>query len=334
MDRITPQREVQPPQMHRRGTPLMAPAPRPSVISTTHTNMEPQQRLFPEIHQRPTHSVRCSTASDQGGVVHKLCRSHTLRLACGKTLQICCARPTKITGLPSGLKCWPSSVVLLHLFAHTNIVRGKTVLELGAGAGLAGLAACVAGGAKHTVLTYCDRLVLRLLEHNLSLNYRAIPTGNTATIRRLDWTSQVDMDELLSVECARLRGGFDVLLASENTYSPEAIRAFWRAACFLLHEDGVLVVARELRTNGLETSIMDGAAEAGFAMQAVPLASFMPDWPDARCQIPDATRTLTARCQMPGPQGSHRPEAPEPCEWDRYHVHVCKRKGTPPTTND
>jgi len=212
----------------------------------------------------------------------------------------------RIAGIPSGLRCWPSSVVLMHLLAQSNLVRDKVVLELGAGTGLAGLSACLVGGARRTVLSDCERLVLRLLKHNIELNQ-----CEAATVRRLDWGSQVDIEEVLEEE----EQGFDVLLASENTYCAEAIRSFWRAAATLLRDNGTVLLAREIRMHTLESAILDGGTQAGFIMQEIPLADFMPDV--STSTVPQTWRGAG------GFSGSNRPEAPGPCEWPRYRLHMC-----------
>ena len=53
-------------------------------------------------------------------------------------------------------------------------------------------------------------------------------------------------------------GGFDVVVACENSYDANNIRPLWRAASRLLHADGVLILARELRWGMLEDAIARG----------------------------------------------------------------------------
>ena len=51
-------------------------------------------------------------------------------------------------------RLWPTSLVLTrYLCAHPELVAGKRVVELGAGAGCVGLA-CAALGAEHVVITW------------------------------------------------------------------------------------------------------------------------------------------------------------------------------------
>merc|ERR1711865_693696 len=164
--------------------------------------------------QLPQSAVRCQTAAAEEQV--GLCRGsrrHVLKLAGDRQIELCCARPAVQgkTGMPSGLKCWPCAVVLLHLLSSTDWVKGKTVLELGAGPGLAGLGAALFGGARSTVLTDCNKQVLRLLKHNVMLNHAA-----AVTVAQLDFTSRFEIEELM--EELGMGVGVDVVLACEGTY--------------------------------------------------------------------------------------------------------------------
>eukprot|EP00644_Phytophthora_capsici_P001906 jgi/Phyca11/6817/fgenesh1_pm.PHYCAscaffold_14_\ len=69
----------------------------------------------------------------------------------------------------TGQVVWPVSIFLAwYLVAHRDDIAGKTVVELGAGAGLSGLVA--SQFAAHTALTDGNDIVLELLEENAKVN--------------------------------------------------------------------------------------------------------------------------------------------------------------------
>jgi len=265
--------------------------------------------------QLPQSAVRCQTAAAEEQV--GLCRGsrrHVLKLAGDRQIELCCARPAVQgkTGMPSGLKCWPCAVVLLHLLSSTDWVKGKTVLELGAGPGLAGLGAALFGGARSTVLTDCNKQVLRLLKHNVMLNHAA-----AVTVAQLDFTSRFEIEELM--EELGMGVGVDVVLACEVTYDAETIRAFWRAVDQLLAPSGILIVARELRANRLETALSDCATQMGFVMEPpIALDDLLPEL------------SKPAGSQSSRPSGStyksNRPELPTNVDPSRFQFNVCRRQ--------
>ncbi|VDN52340.1 unnamed protein product [Dracunculus medinensis] len=72
----------------------------------------------------------------------------------------------------TGLCCWQSACHLAHYFLGkgSNSVRGKHVLELGAGCGLVGIALAIAGLAKSITISDGNADVFKLLKHNISTN--------------------------------------------------------------------------------------------------------------------------------------------------------------------
>ena len=82
-------------------------------------------------------------------------------------------------------KVWPAAVILARwLWLHPWIVRGRRVLELGAGVGTAGLAAARAG-ARRVVLTDINGTALRLARDNATINGAQVAAA--AHVAHLDW---------------------------------------------------------------------------------------------------------------------------------------------------
>ena len=70
------------------------------------------------------------------------------------------------TGDPYGAVLWPASLtVASHLLEEDDLVRGKRMLELGAGTGLVSIAAALQGKAQSILATDYEQIPLQLLEY-------------------------------------------------------------------------------------------------------------------------------------------------------------------------
>lgn len=105
--------------------------------------------------------------------------------------------------IPYWADVWPSAVaVAQHLLAHPEAVGGMRVLELGAGLGMAGVAAVLAGAAHVTAADLMPD-ALELAEANARLN--AVPAERHRTAR-FDW------------RCDAPPAGTQLLLAADILY--------------------------------------------------------------------------------------------------------------------
>lgn len=103
---------------------------------------------------------------------------------------------------PYGLALWPASIVLAHeLISRAAELRGRRVLELGAGTGLSGIVAATYGA--HVVQT--DRLEAALTIGRLNAERNGVPA---IEYRLADWTAWTDT--------AR----YDVILGADVIYAP------------------------------------------------------------------------------------------------------------------
>eukprot|EP01104_Vermistella_antarctica_P013588 TRINITY_DN4138_c0_g1_i3.p1 TRINITY_DN4138_c0_g1~~TRINITY_DN4138_c0_g1_i3.p1 ORF type:complete len:238 (+),score=54.30 TRINITY_DN4138_c0_g1_i3:219-932(+) len=121
----------------------------------------------------------------------------------------------------TGTKVWESSVVLSKYLEHTrrrNPLKGKKVVELGAGCGIVGMTAGVLGGR----VTCTDiQPAFSLLKTNVDRNKDAIESagnGGNCVCIPLDWTKPLDSNAFSPP--------YNVILASECVYAREIIRPF------------------------------------------------------------------------------------------------------------
>lgn len=139
-------------------------------------------------------------------------------------------------------KVWPAALSFgAHLAAHPELVRGKRVVELGAGSGVAGIM-CAAFGAKHVWLTDLPG-ALPLIETNCARNEHC---ASLCTIAPCRWGDEADIAAL------RLSSGgaaFDVVIASELVYkqAPETFDALIETMQALSHERSTVLVVYEFR---------------------------------------------------------------------------------------
>lgn len=119
--------------------------------------------------------------------------------------------------LPYGVSLWPSAIALAHEIAgRTEDIRGKTVLELGAGTGLPGIVASSLGG--RVVQTDRDELALLLCRRNAERNgvgaveHRVADWAAWGDPGRYDWIIGSDILYGESLH-AHLRRIFEVNLA-------------------------------------------------------------------------------------------------------------------------
>jgi methyltransferase-like protein 23 len=100
---------------------------------------------------------------------------------------------------PYGVALWPAAIPLAHELASRD-VRGKRILELGAGTGLPGIVAASLGA--RVVQTDSQQLVLDVCKHN------AIRNGVTSVEHRIaDWTGWSDVEH------------YDLVIGSDILYT-------------------------------------------------------------------------------------------------------------------
>ncbi|PIA16238.1 S-adenosyl-L-methionine-dependent methyltransferase [Coemansia reversa NRRL 1564] len=112
----------------------------------------------------------------------------------------------------TGFQTWEAGLRLADFFTeHPDIIRGKNVVDLGAGCGLAGFA-CAAMGASRVVSTDFSDAVLKLLESNRKINHGI---SDKIQVSELDW---VDTEA-----CAKLSKEVDVIIGGDIAYDPSIV---------------------------------------------------------------------------------------------------------------
>ena len=180
------------------------------------------------------------------------------------------------TGDTTGTAIWGSALLLSRVLeareAQSPELRGASVLELGSGTGLVGLA-CAALGARDVTLTdraalhsHCshgadgelhvgppvrDRFTLDLLAANAAANAAVLPDCALA-VRELEWG---DDEHLAAARAAAPPGGHDVIVGSDLAYHGDCVPLLLSTLQALMAEKTIAYLAipeRKLLRNTAE----------------------------------------------------------------------------------
>ena len=169
-------------------------------------------------------------------------------------------------------RLWPTSLVFArYLGEHPTLVRGKRVLELGAGSGAIGLC-CTALGAAHVCITDVPG-ALGPITDNVQRN-PSVDQSGAISVAACDWGTHSHIDALLAAA-----GRFDVIVACEVVYKQDCatLAALLQTMDALLsHGPGAtIVLAYKCRTSvPLEDCAFFGPAAERFLVEQTSLRPF------------------------------------------------------------
>lgn len=126
-------------------------------------------------------------------------------------------------GTNVGLRTWEAGLHLaLYLHENPNMIRGKSVLELGAGTGLVSVLCAGPLGAKVVLATDGRSHVVESMEKNFHRNRQILfDTSSRLVAKALDWADIDGLDEVLSTDGHEI--DFDIILGADLTYSPDIV---------------------------------------------------------------------------------------------------------------
>lgn len=172
----------------------------------------------------------------------------SINLPHGRNINISQAR--SVSSL-TGWLVWPVAEHLCKYLIDTpSLVKGKTVMELGAGTGLVGLI-CSYLGARTVVLTDLQE-ALPLCSQNVDSN-RSVLSGDCAVYtRRLTWGNDEDLSNVLAET-----GPIDLILGSDIVYhqSEEVLNALVKSISAACNPSTVVIIAYEDREAMIEDEL-------------------------------------------------------------------------------
>lgn len=149
--------------------------------------------------------------------------------------------------IPYFADLWPSSIRLAdYLLEHPEIVAGKSVLELGCGSGLSGLAAGLAGADKVLMTDYLpDALEFAAEMWRINLKHEAATD-------LLDWRNP---DPSMKAE---------IILAADVAYESRNFQPLINTFTTLLPPEGIILLTEPSRL--IAKDFIQKLTEAGFAL--------------------------------------------------------------------
>ena len=139
-----------------------------------------------------------------------------------------------------------------YIQKHTEICKGKSVHELGAGLGLCGIIAHYIGAAR-VVMSDGDTKTLKGMRENVQHNCDA---GANIACRQLLWGSPY-MEKYVEEH-----GTYDTMLGADIIYTIESLQPlFDTVACLLKKPQGIFVLSRYNKWNNVDDEVVIEAAK-------------------------------------------------------------------------
>mmetsp|Transcript_13564 Transcript_13564/g.29459 ORF Transcript_13564/g.29459 Transcript_13564/m.29459 type:complete len:243 (+) Transcript_13564:162-890(+) len=163
----------------------------------------------------------------------------------------------------TGLTVWRASSLLCDfLYENANIVKNKSVLELGAGVGLCGILAQKIG-ASTVILTDGDTDTLSQMRSNVARNIDAKQKSRNITCQQLIWGRK--LDEFYRQWAPNDRG-FDVVMGSDIVYIEDMVEQLFETVSRLLSTESSSVFLLSFARRNVSIDLVLSCAEKyGFA---------------------------------------------------------------------
>jgi predicted nicotinamide N-methyase len=187
------------------------------------------------------------------------------------------------SGQGTGHTVWDGSVVLAkYLEARYATLAGRSVLELGSGPGVAGLAALALGGrVTFSDLPYCLPNLQAVVQRNAHL----VKGGAAPSVGVLDWTAP-QSSSLAGLQAMDLVLGADVVWV-EELIGPLASTLAWLTAG---PSPPTILLAHQTRSTRGDDLLYSALAEAGLQVAAAGADTHHPDFSHPRIKILVITR--------------------------------------------
>lgn len=178
------------------------------------------------------------------------------------------AQPAHLSAheVSTAFSVWAGSWVLAHYLGlqGDTLLQPRSILELGAGTGLAGLAAAAAL-RRPTTLTDLSE-VLPQLRANVERNATALDDV-AVRVAALDWIEARRCGSLPS----DLRGPWDLVLAADCVWSAFLIEPFAEALSLACGPSTLALLAYTSRSGLCDRALADALASRGFSLTPLPV---------------------------------------------------------------
>jgi predicted nicotinamide N-methyase len=154
--------------------------------------------------------------------------------------------------LPYWAEIWPSSIVLAQ-YLFLKDIKGKKVLELGCGVGLAGIAAAFFGA--DVIMTDYEEDALWFAKQNIQKNFNQCKSNGKIIVATLDWRTP------------KLTETYDLIIGSDLLYEKRNHRPILKLIDEYIEENGEAVLTDPNRST--LNSFLKSAEESSFSVQTL-----------------------------------------------------------------
>lgn len=188
-------------------------------------------------------------------------------------------------GMCTGSTVWDAGIVLAACLLETGLLsrlvgRGNAgrCLELGAGTGLAGIAAAATGNFSYLRMTDLATVV-PLVQQNVELNRKSFPRQVLVEAICLRWDSEVDLQN------ASRKGPFDVILGSDLLYRRPVIEPLLKALTCLAEKHTIVLLAASVGHS--PETVREFCARAGqrFRVERLPVSMQCQQYSSSEVQL-------------------------------------------------
>ncbi|KAI0454443.1 putative methyltransferase-domain-containing protein [Xylaria acuta] len=173
----------------------------------------------------------------------------------------------------TGHRTWEAA---LHLGSYLltksgcDLIKEKSVLELGAGTGFLAILCAKHLGARHVTATDGDEVVVDCLKENLALN--SINDEERVTARTLWWGDEL-RGAWVEQECSS--DPYDVVIGADITYDKVAITALVQTLrdLFQVRPSLLVIIAGVVRNAETFQTFWDECARSNFAVEEITFAA-------------------------------------------------------------
>ena len=181
------------------------------------------------------------------------------------------------TLLGFGAAVYPSAILLTHFLDNhypSGKLTGKTVLELGCGVGMCGIAACVCGAGK-VIATDGDERSVELTLENIERNKQAFQSESQIFAEKLAWADKSDTARVADLVGS---GGVDLIIGSDIAACPYAEALPLLLECLLTFcGPSTTIIMTHKDRNVVEESFWSMAKEH-FVVTSLPRSLIHPDF--------------------------------------------------------
>jgi len=174
-----------------------------------------------------------------------------------------------------GFRTWEASLRLAYYLSSegSDFVRGRSVLELGAGAGLLSIICGRLFGAQQVLSTDGNPKVAEIIQRNIALN-RPTPEDHREEhihARHLDWTTLTSLEDTLSLS-PQGKTKYDTIIGADITYNQDYFVPLIQTISTLnkMFPDADILISGAVRNIGTYNAFVSESKACGFDVSEIP----------------------------------------------------------------